>query len=135
MFVLGTDITLSTDVHPFMFSRNTTSEKPTYIALSNSMPRGTILETSQLELDSSFIRIYTLHRKGIPDSLLGFAVSVVRGECVNLGVSLLIRSKKQAPPDKNYSVTLNSKLGFLRLLKVGNDGIFIGVNNGNQTFF
>lgn len=137
--VRGINTELPSDLPERTFTQDIRADVPRFLVFQVRQPKGLEVRYDKLDFESSFIDLYTISRAEIPDAPIGYCIDVKRGMVQNLGVSLIIRTSKLEKKSKgrvNIDITQTLKFGdVLRIFKLGDSALFVGVPNDYPPFF
>lgn len=120
------------------FIHDLRADLPRYFLLQSLPPKSDMaLILQRLELDSSFISLYSIALESKPEVTIGYCFDILRGNVRNLGMALLIASARTLSASTvDLSVTQTLNLGeFLKIFKLGNSAIYIGASNPDAISF
>lgn len=120
------------------FIHDLRADNPRYFILQTLPPVDTrSLLLKKLDLDSSFITLYSIVLGDSPEVSIGYCMDVKRGTVNNLGLALIIaKSSVIKEPRVNLSLTQTINLGdFLKIFRLGDSAIYIGASNKDAISF
>ena len=120
------------------FIQDLRADNPRYFILQSLPPTDNqALQLQKLELDSSFISLYSIVLENSPEVSIGYCLDIKRGTVNNLGLAIVIAKAqvlKSAQVDLPISQVIS--LGdFLKIFKLGDSAIYIGASNKDALSF